>query len=464
MYRLSANLSETMKRLSRRSFLAASAAAFAAPSIRVAAAPAEVDVVIVGAGAAGIAAARKLTAAGRRIAIFEASDRIGGRCVTDTRRFGVPYDLGAHWIHTPDINALAKLAPRSGLDVYPAPPGQKLRIGRRNAREGEMEDFLAATVRARRGIAEAARGKADVSCAQALPKDLGDWQASVEFFLGPFGCGKEMADISALDFNRSTERDVDAFCRQGMGALLARLAEGLPIEVSRPVREIESNRAGAEIVTADARTIARAAIVTASTNVLAGGAIKFTPDLTKRQIDALNALRLGIYERIALELPGNPLKLQRDDLIFEKASGRNTAALLANVSDSAVSYIDVGGKFAGDLLARGESAAVGFALDWLGALYGVDLKKSVKRTHVTQWSKEPWVLGSFSAAAPGGAPSRRILMETFRDRIFFAGEAVHETLWGTVGGAWESGERAADAVLKMWAPPPAPSRGKKRRG
>ena len=72
--------------------------------------------------------------------------------------------------------------------------------------------------------------------------------------------------------------------------------------------------------------------------------------------------------------------------------------------------------------------------------------------YTTSWidvSKEPWVLGGFAAAAPGGQPGRRVLMEPVRDRLVFAGEAVHETLWGTVGGAWESGERAADAVLKL---------------
>ncbi len=450
-----------MKRLNRRFFLAASTAAIAAPRLAFGA-PSDTEIVIVGAGAAGIAAARKLIAAGRKVAIFEASDRIGGRCVTDTKTFGVPYDTGAHWLHMPELNPLAKLGPRAGFDIYPAPPGQKIRIGRRNAREGEMEEFLSATVRAKRAIIEAARGKTDVACAQVLPKDLGEWQASVEFFLGPYGCAKDLSEVSAVDFTRSAERDIDAFSRQGLGALLAKLADGLPIELSRPVNEIESWRAGAEVNTDGAKTLARAVIVTASTSVLASGKIKFAPELSKRQIDALDALKLGIYERIALELPGNPLRLQRDDLVFEKAASRSTAALLANVSDTSLHYVDVGGAFAGELSARGRDAMVNTAVEWLGGLYGVDLKKDVKRSHATQWSKEPWIMGSFSCASPGGAPSRRALMDVHKDRIFFAGEAVHETLWGTVGGAWESGERAADAVLKMFAPArPQPTKRKR---
>jgi len=118
---------ETMT-LNRRNFIAASAALASAPALGAVSAPGETDVAIVGAGAAGIAAARKVAAAGRRFVLIEANDHVGGRCVTDTRIFGVPFDRGAHWLHMPDINPVAKLVSRSGLDLYPAPPGQKLRI------------------------------------------------------------------------------------------------------------------------------------------------------------------------------------------------------------------------------------------------------------------------------------------------------------------------------------------------
>ncbi len=89
-----------------------------------------------------------------------------------------------------------------------------------------------------------------------------------------------------------------------------------------------------------------------------------------------------------------------------------------------------------------------FATDWLVSMFGSQIKNGIRKTHATQWLKEPWALGSMSAALPGGAGMRRALMEPVRDRVYFAGEAVHETLYGTVGGAWESGERAAEAALK----------------
>jgi len=439
-----------MSALNRRFFLAGSAALASAPALGAVPASGETDVAIVGAGAAGIAAARKVAAAGRRFALIEASEQIGGRCITESRTFGVPYDRGAHWIHMPDINPVAKLAPRTGFEVYSAPPGQKLRIGKRNAREGEMEDYLATIVRANRAIQDASRGKADVACMQALPKDLGDWRPAVEFVLGPFGCGKNLDEVSAVDFARSAERDVDAFCRQGFGALLAKLGEGLPAQVHTPVTRMTSTRTAIEIETVRGRINARAAIVTVSAGVLAANKIKFSPELPKRHLDALGKLTLGSYDHVVLELKSNPLQLQKDDLVFERAAGARTAALLANVSGTPLCLIEVAGKFGRELSQAGEAAMVDFATGWLAELYGADVKKAIGKTHATRWGNEPWALGAFSSAAPGGQPGRRVLMEPVRERLFFAGEAVHETLWGTVGGAWESGERAADAALKLW--------------
>jgi monoamine oxidase len=448
--------------LSRRRFLAASAVSAASAGTSAIAATGDFDVVIIGAGAAGIAAARRLSGTRAKIALIEASSRLGGRCFTDSSTFGVPFDRGAHWIHVPDLNPVAPLAMKAGFDVYPAPSAQRVRIGRRYARTGEMEDYLTATVRANRAIAEAGRGRQDVSCAQALPKDLGDWQPTIEFVLGPFGCAKDLGEVSALDFSRSLERNNDMFCREGFGALIAKLADGLPVQLSRPASLIDwSERNRIEIRTAKGPLVTRTVIVTVSTGVLASDKLKFEPELPRRYLDAVEKLRLGSYDHIALELPGNPLALQRDELVFEKAGSGRTAAILANISGTALCTIEVAGKFGADLAASGEPEMVSFALDWLTGLYGADMRRAVKRTSATRWNHEPWTLGAFSAAAPGGQWARAALAEPVRDRIFFAGEATHETLWGTVGGAWASGERAADAVLRklgIAGSPPEPTR------
>ena len=456
-----------MKWLSRRSFLAGSAASFAAGPASAQRArnsagggSGEIDCIVVGAGAAGIAAARRLSAAGRSFTLIEASNRIGGRCFAETTSFGVPFDRGAHFIYNPESNPLTRLAARTGLEIYPAPSGQRIRIGRRNARESELEDYLAATVRANRSIADAMRRKGDSDCLSVLPRDLGEWRPTVEFALGPYNSGKDLGEISAADLGNSADRDVAALCRQGYGALLAKLAEGIPVQLDTAVKLVDITGRGNIVEAALTRgsITGRFMIITASTNAVLDR-IKFDGGLPKRHQDALEKLKLGSFDHIALELTGNPLGLQRDELMFEKSSGPRTASLLANVGGTPLAVVSVGGKFGRDLAEQGDKAMVEFAVEWLAGLFGAGVTRAVGRKQTTRWNKEPWTQGAFATASPGWQGARRALMEPIRNRVFFAGEAVHETAWGTVGGAWESGTRAADAVVRrlLGQPDPKPA-------
>jgi monoamine oxidase len=453
--------------LTRRSFLAASAAVVAGGPAAGAPTPSSgpFDVVVVGAGAAGIAAARRLAAAGRPYVVIEATGHIGGRCITDMKSFGVPFDRGAHWIYLPDSNPVTKLTPSSGVDIYPAPQSQKVRIGLRYAREGELEDFLTAQVRATRAIDDVAR-KADVPCLQAVPPDLGDWRPTIDFVLGPYFCAKDLAHVSTFDFAHARERNAAAFCKQGFGALLAALGQGLNIHLATPATAVDT-RSGITVETAKGAINARTAIVTVPTNVVSSGALKFNPELGHHQIDAFGRMSLGSYDHIALELLNNPLGLESDDLVFQKSADTHTAAMLANVSGTELCLIDVGGAFGRDLSAQGEAAMIDFAVGWLAGLYGSEVKSAIGRKHATRWDAEPYARGAWSAAVPGSQFARRQLIEPVADNVWYAGEAAHETLWGTVGGAWESGERAADAVLAHLGPmrtatPARTTEGKKR--
>jgi monoamine oxidase len=459
--------------MTRRKFLSASAAFAAAPALGAdawgAPLPREADIVVIGAGAAGIAAARRIKAANRRVIVVEATGQIGGRCLTDTATFDVPFDRGARWMHNADTSPMVKLARGAGLDVYPAPPGQKIRVGRRNARAGEIEYFLAALVRANRAIDDASRGKADVSCASALPKDLGDWAGTAEFMLGANATGKDLKDISAIDRARALERNnAPIACRQGLGTLIAKLGEQIPLALSTPASRIAWSGRDVTVETPAGRIAARAAVITVSSNVLTAGNIKFTPDIPKRQLDAAAKLSLGSYDHIALQLPGNPLGLARDEIIIEQSNSTRTALLFADIGSSSMCSIDVAGSFGRDLAAQGEPAMVAFAVEWLTKLFGSDAVAAVKKSSATRWNAAPFALGAMSAAAPGSQPSRKVLTEPI-GCMFLAGEATHETLWGTVDGAWESGERAAEAALRRIGalkdpePAAAPARAPKQR-
>jgi monoamine oxidase len=467
-YQSSGNHDMTM---TRRGFLSASAAFAATPALRARAwaapLPRDADIVVIGAGAAGIAAARRVMAANRRVIVVEAAGQIGGRCLTDTTTFDVPFDRGARWMHNPDTNPMIRLARNAGLDISAAPPGQKIRIGRRNARPGETEQFLAALVRANRAIDDASRGRADVSCASVLPKDLGDWAGTAEFVLGANATGKDLKDVSVIDKARAQERNVAIACRQGLGTLIARLGEQVPLSLSSPASRVSWSNRDVTVETPAGKIAARAAVITVSSNVLAAGNIRFTPDIPKRHLDAAARLSLGSYDHIALQLPGNPLGLARDEIIIEQSNSTRTALLFANMGSSSLCSIDVAGSFGRDLSAQGEQAMIAFALEWLGKLFGSEAASAVKKSSATRWNAAPFALGAMSAAIPGGQPSRKVLSEPI-GCMFLAGEATHETLWGTVDGAWESGERAAEAALRrigaLREPEPAvPARVPKRR-
>ena len=461
--------------ITRRDFLSASAALAVTPILtpafgqRAGAAPLprEADIVVIGAGAAGIAAARRVMAANRKVIVVEATGQIGGRCLTDTTTFDVPFDRGARWMHNPDTNPMIKLARAAGLEITTAPQGQKIRIGRRNARAGETEEYLAALVRANRAVDDASR-KGDVSCASALPKDLGDWAGTIEFMLGANAAGKDLKDISALDRARAQERsNAPIACRQGLGTLIAKLGEQVPLSLSTPASRISWSNRDVTVETPSGKIAARAAVITVSSNVLTAGNIKFTPDIPKRQLDAASKLSLGSYDHIALQLPGNPLGLARDDIIIERSDSTRTALLFANMGASSLCAIDVAGSFGRDLSGQGEKAMVAFAIEWLTKLFGNEFAAAVKKSSATRWNAAPFALGAMSAAVPGAQGSRKILTEPI-GCMFLAGEATHETLWGTVDGAWESGERAAEAALRRIGalkdePAAAPARAPKRR-
>ncbi|HEY7845555.1 MAG TPA: FAD-dependent oxidoreductase, partial [Bradyrhizobium sp.] len=391
--------------MTRRSFLSASAALAAIPVLHRSASGAtpqrDADIVVIGAGAAGIAAARRILAANRKVIVVEAASRIGGRCLTDSSTFEVPFDRGARWMHNPDTNPIIKLARAAGLEMVTAPSGQKIRIGRRNARAGETEDFLATLVKANRAIDDASR-KADISCAAALPKELGDWASTIDFALGASFAGKDLKDFSAVDKVRAADRNTAFACRQGLGTLIAKLGAEVPVSLSTPANRISWSNRDVTVETPSGKIAARAAIVTVSSNVLTAGSIKFAPDIPKRALDAASKLSLGSYDHIVLQMPGNPLGLSRDDVIIEQSTSNRTALLLANIGGSSLCSIDVGGSFGRDLSAQGEAAMLAFAKEWLTKLFGSDVAAAIKKSSATRWNASPYVLGAMSAAAPGG--------------------------------------------------------------
>lgn len=443
-------------KLTRRSAIAGLVSALSCPAFAGSRREPDLDVLIVGAGAAGIAAGRRLLASNKKFAIIEASDRMGGRCFTDTATFDLPFDRGASSIHLPAQSSLPKLAARIGADLYADPAREQVRVRKRIGAEKdleeihsklELEDFYADSVRCNAAIAQAAADKGDVSCAEALPGDLGYWQRTMEFVLGPYRFGAELKELSAKEYASSVNRSPAWLSRQGAGALIGKLALGVPIKFFSPVTLVDWRERSVALTMGQEVVTARAAIITASTAVLASGKIEFRPHLSARYAGAFEKLKLGSYDHVALAFDDNALGLNANEVVFEKAFTAKTAALFANVHGTRLSLLTLAGHAGAELADKGESAMTDFALDWISGIFGSRAKRAVSRMRATSWKKEPWVLGAFSSGPPGAQDARKALAEPLNDAVWFAGEAVHQNLWGTVGGAWQDGERAANAVI-----------------
>lgn len=441
-------MTRSARRIGRRSFLAAGAAPLLgalAGRRATAATAAEVDVLVVGAGAAGIAAARKLLALGRSFLVLEAGERVGGRCVTDTARFGVPVDLGAHWIHAADRTPFPLFAKAFGMTTREPVQDPTLYEGRRKLAGAEADGFGDAYDALEQAIVQAGEQGLDIPAASVVPRGLGAWGDLVGFLIGPFGCGKDLDRISTLDFARAVEYP-ELIVREGFGTLLARLAEGIPVGFSTPVRRIDHGGVRIAAETDRGGVSARRVIVTASTDALANGAVRFDPPLPIPQEDALSGLSLGRYLRVCLEFPGNPFRFAADEPVYWRGRDRRTGALLGATGGSDVAYVDFAGSHADELERAGERAAIDAAVGLMAETFGTDALRRLGRSLATGWGRDPFVRGAFSCAEPGRAGDRAVLAEPLDGRIWIAGEATHRSLWGTVGGAWAEGERAAEAA------------------
>jgi monoamine oxidase len=450
-----------MTKLTRRSAITGIISTISCPAVARLQCDPDFDVLIVGAGAAGIAAAKRLGGAKQQVAILEASDRLGGRCFTDMKTFGLPYDQGASLVHLPPESSLTRLATRSGIELYSDPKiEQILHRGGRSFEKSleeihsklELEEFYTNKVRCCAAIANAAANKGDISCDEALPKDLDDWRWTMEFVLGPYHCGVDLKSLSAKEYVPFINRDPPVLCRYGVGGLIGKLALGVPIKFFSPVTLVEWRDRLVRLETNGGSVTARAVIITASTAVLASGKIKFKPDLPATYSKAFEKLKLGSYDHVAIEFNRDfPLGLENNEIVFEKTSNTKTAALFANVNGSRISILKIPGRHGAELVDQGEGAMIDFAIDWINGVFGSDAKKAIGRTHTTAWNKQSWALGAFSSAYPGAQEARKVLSEPISDSIWFAGEALNQDYWGTVGGAWQEGERAADGVIGRFA-------------
>lgn len=441
---------------SRRQFLKAAAFSPFLLSPRLwASIPTNPDVIIVGAGTAGLAAARTLLSKNISCVILEGNNRIGGRAYTDTSIFGVPYDQGCHWINMSGEKFWVTYAQENGLTVYEEPhPYEEGDSPEINVYTGSVNDigyndeFAEAIKKVGDNISKAAEAALDISAAEANKNYNSPWKQLAENWYGAWDMGKDCDNFSTQDWYNSPWTNT-YFCKEGYGALVAHYGQGLPVQLNTNVTEIDWSGSNVKVKTNKGSLTCKAVIVTVSTGILAAGNIKFTPTLSTEKQESFHKISMGCYNNIALQFKKDIFKLGNDAYLVYKTQEEKSTGFLTNLSGTNLTFGMVGGRFGKELEKTNMDVAVNFALDQLVNIYGNDIKKDFIKGFMTNWGQNPWTLGSYASAEPGAYPYRKILRESVGDKVFFAGEATHRMMWATCSGARLTGEDTGKTVAKM---------------
>lgn len=435
-------------RIPRRTVLAGLTLAGAAP-VGARTLPTNPDVLIVGAGAAGLGAGQVLRQAGLSFVIVEAAARAGGRAHTESASLGQPVDHGCSWISNSTRNPFAGIAREAGFTLVDhTSAGTDLfdLDGRRADPAGHAAYDRAAEAVAR-AVAEAGRAGRDVPAATVIP-DV-PWGATVQSWMGPMDYGVDFDSISTLSYWNSAPSQPSAIVREGLGAVVATLATGLPISLSTPVTAIDWSGAGVSVSTDRGTIRAKACLVTVSTGVLNAGSIRFTPSLPVSTQEAAANIPMGLLLKVPLLFDGARLGLGENNWVtYRIPEDRPGEACFFVAWPTGHDYLfgNIGGRFAWELSTRGADAVIDYALGELVRLVGSDARRHFVKGLATDWAANPLTLGAYGAVRPGAEGAREALAQPVGQRVFFAGEATGGEVSALVNGAYLSGRAAAQAI------------------
>ena len=441
-------------KLTRRDFGSFSAGLPLLASGVVASFPSDPDVVVVGAGVAGLAAAQSLIDGGQRVQVIEAAPRIGGRCFTDTASFGTPFDKGAAWLRQADQNPLSGFALLHRFKTALPYPKELLFAGGKLVSPAANPVYERAYDAVSLALAEAAEAESDTTGAMIVAPNVDAqtkaWIATVSAQIGALDMGIDLENLSVKDWFMRDEVEPSRLVREGLGTLVGRLGMGLPISVNTSARSIRVDAGGRAFVETNKGTLrTKAVIVTPSIGVLASGAISIDRSISQTLQRGLAGMQMGSMIKIALSYDqGSPATRYPENSIFlpQLADQRGFYFLVRPFGAPLVICIS-GGALALDLEAQTEKVRLEFARDNLRSLIGKNADRGLRFSESTNWSRNPLFLGCVAAARPGELQAREALAAPIAECIYLAGEALAEKAVQTAHGAYASGRQTARRVL-----------------
>ena len=401
------------------------------------------ETVVIGGGAAGIAAARHLSRAGVKCLIVEARSRLGGRAWTIPGPSGSALDLGCGWLHSADRNPWVAIAEEQRRTIDKTPPPWRRRSVADGFPEGQQRQFLEAQEQFFSRVSERAQKEPDVPAAALFEPDC-RWNNLINA-VGTYISGAELEYVSARDFDNFDDTGVNWRIVEGYGATIAACGAKLPAAFDCSVLRIDHSGKHLRIETTQGTIAADQAIVTLPSSILAEAETLFAPALPEKT-RAAQGLPMGLTDKLFMSLE-RAEAFEKDSRVFGAIDRTATAAYHFRPFGRPLIEAFFGGKLAAKLEKDGERAFFDFAVGELTELLGNAFAKRVDLIHVSRWGLDPLSRGSYSYALPGMADCRTILAAPVDDRLFFAGEACSTHDFSTAHGGWITGVAAANQVI-----------------
>jgi len=416
------------------------------------------DVVVIGAGAAGLMAARELTRAGKRVIVLEGSHRVGGRVLTlFEARAGVPIELGAEFVHG-DAPTTTRLLDEARLATVPV-SGEHVRsddgelspqgpIWKRMARVFALMSKQRKTDRSFQDFLDTRPGGARL----ARDRELAD-----AFIQGFDGADPTLiSERSLAEQGNPTEGAATARrVVNGYAALVVHLDREVAsfVRLNCRAQRIEWSDAGVRVVDATGTThSARAVVVALPLPLLQDGSLRIEPEIPALR-NAANRLVMGHVARLCVVVRERFWEEKTRELAFVHAPRRPLTVWWTQHPVQAPVLVGwAGGPAAQQLTQSGTIEDVALAeLAHVFRMRRARADSVVESIHWHDWSSDPLVRGAYSYVGVGGVSAPRTLARSIAGRVFVAGEATDAESGGTVEAALASGERAARAVVRALA-------------
>jgi monoamine oxidase len=411
--------------------------------------PSNPDIVVIGAGAAGIGAGVALKRLGVPHVIVEAKDRVGGRAYSDSASLGHLWDHGCHWFHSANINVLRVIAEKLGHRFLQQRPKGSINtfIDGAWTQTSLREDYV---WRLLGEIADTGRRGLDIPASKLLDP-AHRWYPVIRHWI-KLMYSVEPEQVSTLDASRYNDTGINLAVQDGYGALIAKLARGLPIRLNTEVTKIIVGKRDVAIETNSGKLAAKTAILAIPARMIEIGRLIVDPPLPPTLAHAFQDVPMGWYEKIAIGF---------DRQVFDRFTQSYADILDIETSEvppfnfelhpfgRPIAITHIAGNQAKELEQAGEGQMVELALGALVKAFGSDIRKHVAKGVTTHWSSDPFINGAYACAKPGKADSRREFARPIHERLFLAGEHVHQSFNATAHGAYESGISAAHRAVRL---------------